>query len=237
MNFKSWLRESPLTRRMYQGLYGLKWHREEKLRRENLREKGTDILHQLLDDVSESNFPVFVMYGTLLGLVRSGRLISHDNDIDMGVLVDDPDLSGMAQWFSDRNYSLSRGFLLDGQLVEFSVKLHDLDVDFFGFCDSKYGYGTFSFFNDAARPTDAGTLRAARMRFSPIMGIDYLDSLERQIPIPHDVEQVLRESYGEDWEIPNPEWKNEDTPVRHELENVYATYLNETELREFLKAL
>lgn len=236
MTIKSWLRESNLTKDLYQRLYDIKWNREEKQRRKNLQKNGGKILHQLLDALGDTDLQVFAMYGTLLGLIRSRKLITHDFDIDLGLLASDPDLGSLAKWFNDRNFTLSRGFVLDGQLVEFSVNLHNLNIDFFAFCDSKYGYGTFTFFKDDSCPPEAEIVRAARMRFTPIEGIEYLESLGIRIPIPQNAERVLRESYGDDWAIPNPDWRNEDTPVRYELANVYARKLEQPQLLDYLEA-
>jgi hypothetical protein len=44
------------------------------------------LLKQRLDSIGEE---VFLMAGTLLGLIRDGRLIEYDKDIDLGVMSED----------------------------------------------------------------------------------------------------------------------------------------------------
>ena len=48
-----------------------------------------------LGHAGEAGCRVFVISGTLLGLHRDGRLLTHDKDVDLGVMWDDPALPAL----------------------------------------------------------------------------------------------------------------------------------------------
>ena len=50
---------------------------------------GKTFLRDFYEASSEVGIRPFLMWGTLLGCVREGRLLRHDNDIDLGILWSD----------------------------------------------------------------------------------------------------------------------------------------------------
>lgn len=234
MDLKSKLRNSPLTGALYRKLYSVKWNVEEKNRRERLSKSGVEVLAQVIADLRDGPWRGFAAYGTLLGLVRSGGLIEHDNDIDFGILTEDPDLFDVACWFADRGYTLSRGFLLNDKLAEISLSLQGLDIDLFSFGETPYGYGSPSFFNDPKHPMPEATLKVALTAVSPIEGIETLSAMDLEIPVPEASELFLIECYGESWRIPDPQWEDSASPSWKELNDAVGFYLDSQALQSYL---
>ena len=55
------------------------------------RRAACDAVERLLDDLHDAaGVPAFIAYGTLLGAVRNGRLIGHDNDVDLAYVSRKP---------------------------------------------------------------------------------------------------------------------------------------------------
>jgi hypothetical protein len=71
--------------------------------------KAKDVLSSVKPIFDKHDLPVFLLYGTCLGAVRSGEFIPYDSDIDMGIYEEDvpklvkmlPDLKavGANLWF------------------------------------------------------------------------------------------------------------------------------------------
>ena len=71
--------------------------------------------------------------GTLLGLVREGKLLEHDRDIDIGVWEHDiAKLSGLTQFFRESNCRIRatkyRGRLYKLKLVPRDESLRKIDI-------------------------------------------------------------------------------------------------------------
>lgn len=49
------------------------------------------LISKVHDILKEHNIPYFIVFGTLLGSVRSGEFIPWDNDVDIGIMIDDID--------------------------------------------------------------------------------------------------------------------------------------------------
>lgn len=50
---------------------------------------GKDFLRDLMEESSKLGMRPFLMWGTLLGFIREGGFLTHDYDIDLGVLLED----------------------------------------------------------------------------------------------------------------------------------------------------
>jgi len=65
----------------------------------NFKMKGKSTMLIALQALDEIGLFYWIEFGTLLGIIRDGKLIDHDTDLDFGVLLDDytPNSSIMIQ--------------------------------------------------------------------------------------------------------------------------------------------
>jgi hypothetical protein len=74
----------------------------------SLRVHGEAFLIDFIEASREAGMKPFLMWGTLLGYVREGRLLKHDKDIDLGILAGDwPKRHILIEAMQKRGYDLS----------------------------------------------------------------------------------------------------------------------------------
>ncbi len=148
----------------------------------------------------EHGLPAFVSYGTLLGAVRSGHLIGHDVDIDLGYLSSETnplavtrESFGLERALRRQGYALRRenGGFLALFLKQGNGQVRNLDL-FTTFVDE--GTGMLYQMHDTGLPGDRSTIL-------PLRQVE----LEGQLfPAPRRAEEMLASAYGDDWRTPNP---------------------------------
>ncbi|ABD53737.1 hypothetical protein [Jannaschia sp. CCS1] len=146
---------------------------------------------------AELELEVFANSGTLLGIVREGTLLEHDNDIDLGVLLTARTFEGAAQeWIA-----LTDKLIADGVGVSRStwskvtLKLQKIGA---------FGVDLFPAWIDAddkvyVYPHTFGALRRDQLLPYDLHGPTGLH-------LPADAEAMLECNYGEGWRVPNVGW-------------------------------
>jgi SAM-dependent methyltransferase len=157
-----------------------------------------DSVEQLLGVLHELGVDTFPAYGTLLGAVRQGALIGHDNDADLGYIsrfetpVDVIRESFRLQrrltrlGYRVRRYSAG-AFRVD--VVEPDGFVRGLDV-FGGFFEG----GNLTLLGEIYTPFDRSSIFP--------LGTTVLEG--RTLPAPHRPEDVLAATYGPSWRVPDP---------------------------------
>jgi tetratricopeptide (TPR) repeat protein len=143
-------------------------------------------IQDLVEVLDSARIPFFFAAGTTLGLVREGRPLALDSDIDVGVLD--------ADWNRDTLVELFRKdprFIIDPNPMSQKVGLKHRGgspIDIFRYYeeDGKVWHDGV-FVRWANSPFDV-----ARREINGLM-----------LPVPADVDRYLTENYG-DWRVPNP---------------------------------
>lgn len=84
---KKYLKNFYFTKPLYQMLVRGISKRSKKQIRKNLHSYGNHTINQLENVLNKTKFLYFFDMGTLLGIVREGRIIQHDLDIDIGMHI------------------------------------------------------------------------------------------------------------------------------------------------------
>ena len=152
-------------------------------------ENGDLILEHISSVVDEANVRLFLMGGTLLGLIRDNQLLPWDKDLDFGCFAEDASISDLWQIFLDSPYFVPMGVVGDrliklrhmsGVTVDIFVNFKENDVRWHG--------GQFICWRDKAFSLDEVTLQ------------------DRRFYIPRDPEAYLAGHYGEAWSQPDPDF-------------------------------
>jgi SAM-dependent methyltransferase len=165
---------------------------------EGYLDQVTEVLTLLRD---ECGLPAFISFGTLLGAVRTGRLIGHDNDIDLGYLsaytnpVDVVRESiRVERVLRTRDWRVVRqnGGFLALFLPQADGSSRNLDV-----------FACFIVNGYLHQIHDIRT-KADRSAVLPLRDIEFEG---RQMPAPAKPEVFLRAAYGRHWRVPDPSFE------------------------------
>lgn len=155
----------------------------------------------LIDAIAQLGHQVFINSGTLLGAVRGGELIAHDDDIDLAILVDGDDLHSVAaSWQNLKNRLRDQG-LLDLNFEKKTklpiAKIHHpsgITVDIFPawISDGKVYVWPHTF----------GELSA-----DEVFPLGSVLLHGHSVPAPKTPERMLALNYGEGWKTPDSAFK------------------------------
>lgn len=153
--------------------------------------------YKINDDLKSAGVQAFASSGTLLGLIREGKLLSHDNDIDLVVVLSSrTEEEAAREWLSLCDKLIGGGIAMSrSEWSGVTLKLQKINgfgVDLFpawvGADDEvyifPYCYGNLN--RDQIFPLHKNTASG--------------------LMIPNDSEAVLKENYGVDWNHPDEGW-------------------------------
>ena len=122
-----------------------------------LRKHGKEVLVHLAEVIERYKIPAFAAYGTLLGFVRDGGFLPHDDDIDLGVLPGDWPPKRLLNLLlnEEKGFSFLFAFSYDGRVTEFKLQYGGIPIDFFFYEDDgeKFFAGSYHYFPDVKYPS------------------------------------------------------------------------------------
>jgi len=193
--------------------YYMKVVQAVKYRRENKRIKreGEGVLHIASKALSDIGVFHWLEFGTLLGVIRDGKLIAHDTDLDFGVWLEDSS-EAISSALVRAGFKQVHRIEIDGGAygLEESYELNGVMLDLFYFTKTNSGMYCHLF------PVLGKNKRAVREIFTSVNEFKSISwqSLEVQIPI--NADQRLRDTYGEYW-VPNKGWNTPNQALNSEI--------------------
>lgn len=163
------------------------------------RARALSDLGEVLDDLAALGRPAWIVGGTLLGAVRDGALIAHDDDVDVAYLAssDIPDRVALESFAIERGL-MERGwrsrrysgahFQLEGPGVAGRPAVH---VDVFS-----------AFFRDG-QMNQPFHIRGP-FRKDQLLPLRQVSLEGRRVPAPQDLDGWLALNYGSSWRTPQP---------------------------------
>lgn len=158
----------------------------------------------LLRSLNETaGVPAFISYGTLLGAVRNGRLIGHDNDIDLTYVSLEPtpvdvlrEAYKVERALKSDGWSVRRG---SGARLNVRLRQHDGSMRFVDVFTAHWVDGILY------TPQDTGF----ELPVETILPLSKVELLGREVEAPADYERLLAATYGPNWRVPDPSFKYE----------------------------
>lgn len=192
------MRTNPVIRRT---VYPAAWYFMNKVlhwRSRLLRVYGLEILQKVQDVSIHESVKCSPYFGTLLGLVREGRLIKHDTDIDFVINPEAKNIKSFYTSLKSIGFIPERILLLNGRMLEFSMSYKIVGVDFFLVGHSADGDRTIFVFDDRGEVRLHTYPQIDRM-------VDTKTVLGKSIRVPVNAAEHLDNEYG-NWRIPNKNW-------------------------------
>lgn len=147
----------------------------------------------VMDDLFAAGYESFFCFGTLLGLVRENKLIDHDDDIDIAIVVDkemfeseDAAIKTVSQIMRDRGYDVAGDFV---NHCFISKQNSGAAVDAFVLIKDAESLGLY--------PSKTSDIEISRVL--PTFKSNFYAT---ECRIPRDPFTFLRSIYGENWRVP-----------------------------------
>ena len=180
----------------------------EARRRRNLQKEGLPIIKNVQNMLTEAGYVFFFDMGTLLGIVREGRLLKHDMDIDLAVVVNsEEEKNKLKELFAKNGIMEKFRYSVDGigiveqsfscRNVKFDINYYynegDNDVCYLMYCEieNKYPDGH----QDVVKLVCPHIAETQTVSFQGI-----------EINAPKNPEEYLAVRYGENWRIPDKKY-------------------------------
>ena len=229
---KKILKDSSVGRAAYPCLQMIwrSWAIPRRIQR--LHNHGYGLLAEMHELLSTKNIPYYADAGTLLGFIRDGGFIKHDDDIDIGIMPDTVRPPDVLKVFMNAGWGYVHGFKLNGRVLEFTVK-HScgltVDVFFHKYCedDRRFLHEIFlRWYPDRKYPNERANT-ALKYRLRGPDGLTMMKVHGVEVSIPTNAREVLDSEYGP-WEHPDPSFKSEMIP--HEELSDFAMRIDKDEL-------
>lgn len=176
---------------------------------------------RLAADMQAWGYPIYLVGGTLLGMVRDGQLLPHDDDMDFAYLSDKSDPADLAhesfeleRRLTDAGYAVARHSLAHIELVFFDSENqvdHYIDV--------------FTGFFDGALYCQPFALRSAEVTRQDLVPTREIDVNGVPLPSPANPEAWLAYAYGEGWRVPDPTFRFEvASGTKHRFDGWFGVY-------------
>lgn len=175
-------------------------------RRQRLQKHGPAALERLHRLLVSQGVPYYCDYGTLIGFVRDGGFIKHDDDIDISIPPGAAKPADVLKVFLDSGYGFLHAFKYEDRLLEFTVMdACGLSIDvFFPRKMTKegwiYGYQPIWDAKNTYPNEKANTV--IEYEFVEAAGIKDTKVVGTAARIPSNFDEVLTSEYGP-WRIPD----------------------------------
>lgn len=216
---KMYLKRIPLVKAVHERLKAGRTARNHQAQCAVLQTEGKSMSRLIEEALSGEDVEFCIFFGSLLGLIRAGKFMDFDDDVDYAIQINDRfTWQDLERVLGARGFVKSKQFSLDGVVTEQSYKLGELTVDFFGYDrDCEHSYINIYFRKEGYIYHSSREFHVSRLKMYPFAGVEIMELGGHRYHVPSEPEKVLASIYTESWRIPNPDWVAELGPSWNEL--------------------
>lgn len=180
---------------------------------------GEETLRKASDILDKAGVFHWLEFGTLLGVVRDGKLIKHDCDLDLGVFLDDFS-DEIKVHFEKAGFEYKHGFKIDDDSGrEQTFVLNNISVDLFYFTKTEDKMHCHIFGMQEDRTRRIRQINTANTGFKKV------EFAGKKYNIPKDEIRRLMDTYGEQYTIPIKGWHTPNDALNSEIIDKPVIYL------------
>lgn len=191
-----------------------------------VQKNGYIVMAMIQEILQQVGIQCFADFGTMLGLVRTGKLLEHDQDVDMGVLAQPHERELVRVMLERRGFKLWRRYIHQDEVVQESYRFKEVKVDMAYYETNQNASKTWLFYQRPGQTYPDNTRSVVELTYSPIQELTAIEVQDTTIMIPANAEQLLQEKYGENWRIPDKNWIYWESPAAQKLDSMgrFITY-------------
>ncbi len=212
-SIKKFFREFALTKKIYARLIDIKAKNNKKA---NLQKDGLTVIAEMQKILEKSGVSFFFDMGTLLGIIREGRLLKHDMDIDIAVFVEsEEEKQVLADKLSAHGCEEYLRYCADGLgIVEQSFVYYGIKFDINYYYRSSNTDECYLLYSHPDKVYKEGTMSIVKLSCPTIKNTVKHEFQGISVNVPQNAEDYLAARYGENWRIPDKKyiyWKGPST--------------------------
>lgn len=204
---KRFLKKNKYTKTLYKAIKQVLINSQRK----NIKKNGFEVISVIHECFDNYNINYFLDFGTLLGMIREKNFISHDLDIDIGVIVNNKaDIVFLRNILMNLGFKLKYEYIFKNLTVEDSFVYKNIKIDISYYRnDNKYSR-CWLFYTDSDVTINKedmnNNMNVVELRYSKIHETEILEINGIKMRIPKNAEKLLEEKYGKEWKKPDKSW-------------------------------
>ena len=194
-----------------------------------IKKEASGILSILKKTFDKNCEDYWLDYGTLLGFVRDGKIIGHDIDMDFGIKINNGVV--LAKQLGNYGFKLTQQTIVDGKITTEMYLYKGVGFDIFYYFDEDNKVVTYPWLTSdhsvpqkIAYEQNRGELSRTVFTKFATKEIEFYGIKFR---VPEDSDRYLKEHFGDDYMIPNPNWGFEDEKNRKPINRDYKVIFYE----------
>ena len=205
---------SLIGRRVYDRLLGIYKYFVKPIRCRRLQLHGLEVLGLMNKILVENSIEYCIAYGTLLGFVREGGFLRHDDDIDLFVNINDvSDMAHTVRLIEEGGFVFKHVLMFRDKVLYYTFEHKGISVDLFSYSkdaanDKLYTYSVYT--DTDAHYEDINQNGWCTITLPLIKGFVLETKDKINYMVPSNGEQLLEAYYGKSWRCPDPKWVDDD---------------------------
>ena len=159
-------------------------------------------LEQSISWFEDNRYNIFMASGTLLGAVRAGDFIDHDDDLDFGIFIEGENINEVIKSMQKIEIHMKNTYelifsIFRGDKLQKHWKIRTNSGFYFDLFPA-WAFGGILY----AHPYCNG-----KLKFSDLFPLSKISIHQGKLPAPNDTEKFLELNYGPNWKEPDPTWE------------------------------